>query len=111
VLSSAGERIMPRQSPYNIKLSKAERAELLARSRCYTSRYRDVVRAKIVLLASEGLANDAIATRLDTPRQIVSKWRRRFHIQRLAGLEEQPRGGRPARFSPQCDGRDQGPRL
>ena len=44
---------MPRQSPYDIKLSKAERAELLARSRCYTSRYRDVVRAKIVLLASE----------------------------------------------------------
>jgi hypothetical protein len=52
---------MPRQSPYDIKLSKAERAELLARSRCYTSRYRDVVRAKIVLLASKGMANDAIA--------------------------------------------------
>jgi hypothetical protein len=66
---------MPRQSPYGIKLSKAERAELLARSRRYTSRYRDVIRAKIVLLASEGMANDAIAARLDTPRQIVSKWR------------------------------------
>jgi transposase-like protein len=110
-LCSAGEHAMPRQSPYDIKLSKAERAELLVRSRCYTSRYRDVVRAKIVLLASEGMANDAIAARLDTPRQIVSKWRRRFHIQRLAGLEEQPRGGRPARFSPQCRGRDQGPGL
>jgi hypothetical protein len=59
----------------------------LARSRCYTWRYRDVVRAKIVLLASEGMANDAIAARLDTPRQIVSKWRRRFHIQCLAGRE------------------------
>src|ERR1700687_1625623 len=103
-----GEHIMPRQSPYDIKLSKAERAELLTRSRCYTSRYRDVIRAKIVLLASEGMANDAIAARLDTPRQIVSKWRRRFHLQRLAGLEEHPRGGRPARFSPQRHGRDQG---
>jgi len=91
---------MPRQSPYEIRLSKAERAELLARSRCYTSRYRDVIRAKIVLLASTGMANDAIAARLDIPRQIVSKWRRRFHIQRLAGLEEQPRGGRSGRFSP-----------
>jgi len=99
---------MPRRSPFNIVLSKAERAELLARSRCYTSRYRDVIRAKIVLLASEGMANDAIAARLDTPRQIVSKWRRRFHLQRLAGLGEHPRGGRPARFSPQCHGRDQG---
>jgi transposase len=67
-----------------------------------------VIRAKIVLLASEGMANDAIAARLVTPRQIVSKWRRRFHLQRLAGLEEHPRGGRPARFSPQCHGRDQG---
>lgn len=47
---------MPRQSPYDIKLSKAERAELLARSRCYASRYRDVIRAKIVLLASDGMA-------------------------------------------------------
>ncbi len=46
------------------------------------------------------MADDATAARLDTPRQIVSKWRRRFHIQRLAGLEEQPHGGRPARFSP-----------
>ena len=107
----AHHAIMPRQSPYDIKLSKAERAELLARSRRYTSRYRDVIRAKIVLLASEGMANDTIAARLDTPRQIVSKWRRRFHLQRLAGLEEQPRGGRPARFSPQCHGRNQGPGL
>jgi hypothetical protein len=57
---------MPRRSPYDIKLSKAERTELLARSRRYTSRYRDVIRAKIVLLASEGMANDAIAARLDS---------------------------------------------
>src|ERR1700680_14108 len=98
---------MPRQSPFDIKLSGTERAELLARSQRYTSRYRDVVRAKIVLLASEGMANDAIAARLDTPRQIVSKWRRRFHLQRLAGLEERPRGGRPARFFPQCHGGNQ----
>jgi hypothetical protein len=41
-------------------------------------------------------------------RQIVSKWRRRFHVQRLAGLEEKPRGGRQARFSPQCHGRNLG---
>jgi transposase-like protein len=102
---------MPRQSPYTVMLSKAERAELLARSRRYTSRYRDVVRARIIMLASEGISNRTIAARLDTPRQIVSKWRRRFHLQRLAGLEEHPRGGRPARFSPQCDGRNQGARL
>src|SRR3954452_4228765 len=91
---------MPRKSPYVIDLTRQERVELEARSRDYTSPYRDVVRAKIVLLAGQGLGNDRIATRLDMPRQIVSNWRRRFYIQRLPGLEERPRGGRPARFFP-----------
>jgi transposase len=53
------------------------------------------------LLADEELSNDVIASRLDTPRQIVSKWRKRFVFARLPGLEAQPRGGRKARFSPQ----------
>jgi transposase len=53
------------------------------------------------LLADEELSNDVIASRLDTPRQIVSKWRKRFAFARLPGLEAQPRGGRKARFSPQ----------
>jgi transposase len=94
---------MPRKSPFVISLSDEERCELVRRSRQYTSPYRDVIRAKIVLLASQGFANHTIAARLDTPRLIVSKWRRRFYAERLPGLEEQPRGGRPARFSPQRD--------
>jgi len=93
---------MPRKSPYVIDLTRAEQAELEARSKDYTSPHRNVVRAKIVLLATRGLGNDRIAARLDMARQIVSKWRRRFYLQRLAGLEDQPRSGRPARFSPQC---------
>lgn len=96
---------MPRTSPYRVDLSVAERRLLEVRARKYTSPYRDVIRAKIVLLAAQGWANDAIAARLDTPRQIVSKWRKRFFRERLAGLEEQPRSGRPARFSPQRGGR------
>lgn len=92
---------MPRSSPFSINLSAEERVELENRARKYTSPYRDVIRAKIVLLASEGFSNDVIASRLDTPRQIVSKWRQRFYRKRLPGLDEQPRGGKPARFSPQ----------
>ncbi len=102
---------MPRTSPYQIRLSKAERAALEAVARKYTASYREVVRARIVLYAAEGFRNDQIAARLDTPRQIVSKWRKRFFEQRLAGLEERERQGRPARFSPQRGGRDQGPRV
>src|SRR5215210_368502 len=94
------EQAMPRTSPYQIELTKDERNRLEASVRRYTSAYRDVTRAKIVLLAAKGLPNDEIAARLDTPRQIVSKWRKRFYNQRLAGLQEQPRTGRPPVFPP-----------
>jgi transposase len=92
---------MPRKSPFDMRLSSEERQALESMARKYTSPYCDVIRAKIVLLADEGLSNDVIAVRLDTPRQIVSKWRKRFSLARMPGLEAQPRGGRKARFSPQ----------
>jgi transposase len=91
---------MPRKSPYTLRLSRDERRELEARARKYTLPYRDVVRAKIILMAAEGLDNDEIAIRLDTRREIVSKWRKRFFEQGLPGLDERPRGGRPPIFSP-----------
>jgi len=92
---------MPRKCPYRIDLSETERTRLEATARRYTAPYRDVIRAKIVLYAAAGLDNDEIAARLDTPRQIVSKWRKRFFRERLPGLEERSRIGRPALFSPQ----------
>ncbi len=91
---------MPRKSPYVLALTSEQREELEARSRRYTLPYRDVVRARIVLMAADGLDNDEIAARLDTRREIVSKWRKRFFEDGLAGLEERPRGGRPPVFSP-----------
>jgi transposase-like protein len=102
---------MSRKSPFSLRLTAGEKAVLEAIARRYTSPYRDVVRAKIVLYAAQGFANEEIAQRLDLPRQVVSKWRKRFFEQRLAGLEELPRRGRPPRFSPQNRGRDQGPGL
>jgi Homeodomain-like domain len=93
--------LMPRKSPFSVNLSSEERQTLESMARKYTSPYCDVIRAKIILLANEGFSNDVIASRLDMPRQIVSKWRKRFAFARLPGLEEQPRGGRKARFSPQ----------
>ena len=91
---------MPRRSPYAIVLADEEREALEAVVKRYTSRYCDVMRAKIALLAAEGLDNKQIGTRLDLPRQIVSKWRKRFFEERLAGLEERSRRGRPRTFSP-----------
>src|SRR5271170_6281471 len=91
---------MPRKSPFNVNLSSEERQTLESMARKYTSPYRDVIRPKIILLANEGLSNDVIATKLDTPRQIVSKWRKRFALTRLPGLEAQPRGGVKPAFPP-----------
>lgn len=91
---------MTRKSPYVLDLTTTQRRELEARARRYTSSYRDVIRAKIVLMAASGLDNEEIAARLDTSRVIVSKWRKRFFEDGLAGLEERPRGGRPRVFPP-----------
>jgi transposase len=91
---------VPRRSPYLLRLTADQRRELEARARRYTLPYRDVVRAKIVLMAADGLDNDEIASRLDTRREIVSKWRKRFFEHGLPGLEERPRGGRPPAFPP-----------
>jgi transposase len=91
---------MPRKSPYTILLTGEEKAALQTTARKYTSSYIDVIRAKIILYAAEELENKEIALRLDTSRQIVSKWRKRFFEQGLEGLVEEPRRGRPPLFSP-----------
>jgi len=91
---------MPRESPYPIVLSPSESAELARRAAKYTLSYFQVVRAKMILLAAEGLANEAIAQCLHTRREVVSLWRKRFYERRLPGLEERPRPGRPRVFPP-----------
>jgi transposase len=92
---------VPRTSPYRIELTDDERDRLEVLARHYSSPHRDVVRTKGVLLAAGGLSNEEIAVRLDIPRQIVSKWRKRFYEQRLPGLRDRPRTGRPPAFSPE----------
>jgi hypothetical protein len=91
---------MPRNSPYSIKLKDAERSKLESQARKYTLPYYSVLRAKMILLAAQGQRNDQIAASLSVPRQIVSKWRKRFFEERLAGLEAEPRTGRPPVFPP-----------
>jgi len=91
---------MPRESPYFVVLTEEEERRLQDIARKYTSPYCGVARAKVILLAAEGVENKQIGLRLDLPRQIVSKWRKRFCLERLAGLESRPRRGRPRTFSP-----------
>ena len=91
---------MPRHSPYSLQLSQVEKSALESQARKYTAPYYSVIRAKIVLLAAQGRSNDQIAASLSVPRQIVSKWRKRFFEQGSAGLENEPRPGRPATLAP-----------
>jgi transposase len=91
---------MPRKSPFIITLSNVERTELERIAGQYTSPYYLVVRAKAVLMAAQGLENKTIGARLSLPRQIVSKWRKRFFEERLDGITDRPRSGRPSVFSP-----------
>ncbi len=52
-------------------------------------------RARIVLLAAEGLRNVEIAERLELSLPTVAKWRNRFAQSGVAGLLDLPRSGRP----------------
>src|SRR3954465_5103486 len=90
-----------------LKITEVEERELRRRAGQYTRPHREVIRAKLVLLAAEGLSDVEIAARLDCTDRMVSKWRERFVSEGLAGLDERPRPGRPRSFSPRRDRRGQ----
>jgi hypothetical protein len=58
---------MPKESSYVMVLAKEEREELIKRANKYTLPYFSVLRARMILLAAQGLSNDKITERLDTP--------------------------------------------
>jgi len=103
--------VMARPPRHRIELSEQERCELERVGRSETMAFRDVQRARIVLYAADGLPDTEIAARLDTTPGIVGKWRRRFAEQRLDGLKDKQRAGRPRRFSPAAGRRGQGDRV
>jgi transposase len=90
--------VVSRRSPFVVVLSDVDRAVLEERARAYTAPFAEVVRAKIVLLAAAGVANVVIAARLDVDVDVVSRWRRRFCAEGLAGLADRKRSGRPRSF-------------
>ncbi len=81
-------------------LSPREQAELAPLTRCYTAPYNLVVRAQIVLSVALGQSVGATAPRVGCHRHQVRKWVKRYRDQGLAGLGDQSRPGRPARFFP-----------
>ena len=99
------------KSPFQILLSGEERAELERRVACYTLPHKVVQRAKMILYAAEGMQDIDIAARLDCSPDSVARRRSRFCAERLDGLEDQARSGRPRRFPPGTGRRGQGDRV
>ncbi len=86
---------MPSPVADAIELSVAEREQLDAWTRCRSSAQAVALRSRIVLAAAEGLKNTEIAERVGVTRPVVTKWRNRFAEDRLEGLLDEPRPGRP----------------
>ena len=86
---------MARGKAVAIDLSATERGELDALLRRHGTTQAVALRARIVLLAAEGLTNTAIADRLGIDRHTAGKWRHRFARDRLDGLHDEPRPGAP----------------
>ncbi|MGW0734758.1 helix-turn-helix domain-containing protein [Streptomyces sp. NPDC002851] len=77
-------------------LTEDERAALLMWTRSRTCSQARAQRAQIVLACADEPTNTAVARRLGISRDMVSKWRARFLAERLDGLDEQARPGRPS---------------
>ena len=78
-----------------LALSEGQRAELEALAARRKTAQALALRARIVLLASEGLRNKDVAARLDIDRATAGKWRMRFLAAGLDGLRDEPRCGAP----------------
>lgn len=84
-----------RGRPRALTVSDEERVVLERWSRRPKSPHSIAQRARIVLLASEGLMNVAVAERVWVNQATVVKWRKRFLERRLDGLVDEPRPGAP----------------
>ena len=87
-------------SPYLIVLTAAEDRALAARVASGRTEYRDRLRAQIVLEVAHGASNAAIAESLNVCVDTVRAWRRRFAVDRIKGLRDRPRSGRPRVHGP-----------
>jgi transposase len=88
------------RSPFAVTLTASQRKFFKALVRRQAAQQRQVTRARIVLLAGAGWANQAIARELGVAPNTVGKWRKRFCREGVDGLADRKRSGRPRVFPP-----------
>ncbi|GAB3943577.1 IS630-like element ISMsm5 family transposase [Kribbella albertanoniae] len=76
-------------------LREGDEEGLVALTRASSVRAGLAQRARIVLLASQGMSNTKIAELVGVSRPTVIGWRDRYCERGLAGLDDEPRAGRP----------------
>jgi transposase len=78
-----------------VVLSDGEREQLKAWARRPSSAQALAMRSRIILACEGDSTNSQIARELGVTRGMVTKWRNRFAVDRLDGLLDDPRPGRP----------------
>ena len=86
---------MPALAAPALVLRAGDRELLTSRTRSSSVTAGSAQRARIVLLAADGLANTEIAARVGVSRPTVIAWRARYETAGLDGLDDEPRSGRP----------------
>lgn len=89
-----------RHSPRVVELTTENRATLVQLTRRPTVAAGLAQRARIVLLAADGLPIRQIAPTVGVDRNVVRRWLDRFRAEGVDGLTDRPRPGRPRAFSP-----------
>jgi transposase len=82
-------------------LTNEEQTQIQQWSRSRTKAARIVERAQIIQHASQGQTVQQIAAELRVGTKLVRRWIERFNVAGLNGLADQPRSGRPPRYSPE----------
>lgn len=88
-----------------LKLTSAERVELTQRARSRTGRAEDARVARTLLLLSEGRTYREITELVDCSEPFISKWKRRFETERLAGLYTRHAGREATALTPKMEAR------